>query len=79
MPEVHPDQEEIPPDGPWVKGSAGTCYWCSEQATYANLDIGLPKKPHQPRTYVSACAYHYANVVAPNLERVRLEKVQRGR
>lgn len=73
-PEIHPEQQVIHQDGPYLPGSVGFCYWCSELATYSNLDIGLPKKPGQPKTKVSVCALHYATVIAPALARVEQEK-----
>jgi hypothetical protein len=81
LPDIHPDQTEIPPDGPYLRGSVGTCYWCPEPATYARLDIGLPKLKGSPRTLVSACAVHYESVVKRSLDErdaVREERRKEG-
>lgn len=64
--DVHPDQTSIPAPN-YKPGELGPCYWCGDPATYGRIDIGLPKRPHQPRILVQACAHHYRVTVQPAL------------
>lgn len=72
IPEVHPDQMEIP-EGPYAPGELQGCYWCGDPATYGRLDIGLPKPRGAPKTLVTACAYHFHRTVQPALLRAARE------
>lgn len=70
---IHPDQTSIPePD--FLPGELGPCCWCSEPAVYGRIDVGLPKRPHQPRTLVQACYTHYVLTIKPALDRQAAEK-----
>lgn len=75
--EVHPDQTAIP-DADYKPGEIGICFWCSEPAVYDRIDIGLPKKPNQPKTLVKACQAHYRNTVLPALDRAKKEKEEKA-